>query len=86
MHHEQRTHVVDSRHPPCAADLVDTYHGHAVTDPGIVLHRHIKNRRLAAVGSIWALASLRSSPGARRHFDARRAAGDWNRQAQRHPV
>jgi transposase len=50
----------------------------------VVLHRHIKNRRLAAVGSIWTLASLRSSPGARRHFDARRAAGDWNRQAQRH--
>jgi transposase len=50
----------------------------------VVLYRHIKNRRMAAVGSIWALASLRSSPGARRHFDARRAAGDWNRQAQRH--
>jgi transposase len=50
----------------------------------IVLHRHIKNRRLAAVGPIWALASLRSSPGARRHYDARRAAGDWNHQAQRH--
>jgi transposase len=50
----------------------------------VVLHRHIKNRRLAAVGSIWALGSLRASPGARRHFDARRAAGDWNRQAQRH--
>jgi transposase len=50
----------------------------------VVLHRHIKNRRLAAVGPIWALASLRSSPGARRHFDARRAAGDWNHQAQRH--
>lgn len=50
----------------------------------VVLHRHIKNRRLAAVGSIWALSSLRASPGARRHFDTRRAAGDWNRQAQRH--
>jgi transposase len=50
----------------------------------IVLHRHIKNRRLAAVDSIWALGSLRASPGARRHFDARRAAGDWNHQAQRH--
>ena len=50
----------------------------------IVRHRHIKNRRLATVGSIWALASLRSSPGARRRYDARRAAGDWNRQAQRH--
>ena len=41
----------------------------------VVLHRHIKNRRLAAVGPIWALSSLRPSPGARRHFDARRAAG-----------
>jgi transposase len=49
----------------------------------VVLHRHIKNRRLAAVGPIWALASLRTSPGARRHFDARRATGDWNHQAQR---
>lgn len=50
----------------------------------IALHRHIKNRRLAAVGPIWTLASLRASPGARRHYDARRAAGDWNPQAQRH--
>ena len=50
----------------------------------VVLHRHIKNRRLAVVGAIWALGSLRASPGARRHFDARRATGDWNRQAQRH--
>jgi hypothetical protein len=33
----------------------------------VVLHRHIKNRRLAAVGPIWALSSLRASPGARRH-------------------
>ena len=49
----------------------------------VVLHRHIKNRRLAAVGPIWALASLRASPGARRHFDNRRATGDWNHQAQR---
>ena len=49
----------------------------------VVLHRHIKNRRLAAVGPIWALGSLRASPGARRHFDARRATGDWNHQAQR---
>ncbi|MEV0074406.1 IS110 family transposase [Amycolatopsis sp. NPDC050768] len=50
----------------------------------VITHRHIKNRRLAAVGPIWALASLRASPGARRHFDTRRAAGDWNHQAQRH--
>ncbi len=25
-----------------------------------------------------------ASPGAREHFDRRRAAGDWSRQAQRH--
>jgi hypothetical protein len=50
----------------------------------VALHRHIKNRRLAAVGPIWALGSLRAAPGARRHYDARRAAGDWNQQAQRH--
>jgi transposase len=50
----------------------------------VVLHRHIKNRRLTAVDPIWALSSLRASPGARRHFDARRTAGDWNHQAQRH--
>ena len=50
----------------------------------IVLHRHIKNRRLAAVGPIWALSALRHSLGARRHYDARRAAGDWNHQPQRH--
>lgn len=50
----------------------------------VVTQRRINNRRLAAVGSIWALASLRASPGARRHFDARRATADWNRQAQRH--
>jgi transposase len=50
----------------------------------VISHRHIKNRRLAAVGSIWAMSSLKTSPGARRHFDTRRAAGDWNRQAQRH--
>ena len=50
----------------------------------IVLHRHIKNRRLAAVGPIWALGALRHSPGARQHYDGRRAAGDWNHQAQRH--
>jgi transposase len=50
----------------------------------VVLHRHIKNRRLAAVGPIWALSSLRASPGARYHYDTRRTAGDWNHQAQRH--
>ena len=50
----------------------------------VVLHRRIKSRRLAAVGRIWALAALCHFPGARRRYDARRAAGDWNHQAQRH--
>jgi hypothetical protein len=42
----------------------------------VVLHRHIKNR--LAAGPDLALSALRASP-------ARRAAGDWNHQAQRHP-
>jgi hypothetical protein len=48
------------------------------------MHRHIKNRRLAAAGPLWAFSALRASPGARRHFDARRAKGDWDHQARRH--
>jgi len=51
----------------------------------VVLHRQIKNRCLAVVGSIWSMWSLRASPGARHHFDARRAARDWNQHAQRRP-
>lgn len=50
----------------------------------VVMHRHIKNRRLAAAGPLWAFSALRASPGARRHFDARRAKGDWDHQARRH--
>ncbi|SIH25674.1 transposase IS116/IS110/IS902 [Mycobacteroides abscessus subsp. abscessus] len=50
----------------------------------VITYRHIKNNRLAAAGSIWALASLHTSPGAKRHFQNRRERGDWNRQAQRH--
>ncbi|EFV12083.1 IS110 family transposase [Segniliparus rugosus] len=50
----------------------------------VIMCRQIKNNWLAAAGSIWAFGSLRSSPGARAHFEARRTAGDWNRSAQRH--
>lgn len=50
----------------------------------VITYRRIKNNRLASAGSIWALAALKSSPGAKRHFQARRERGDWNRQAQRH--
>ncbi|MFC7446854.1 IS110 family transposase [Rhodococcus daqingensis] len=50
----------------------------------VVMHRQIKNNRLASVGSFWTLVAIQSSPGAREHFDRRRTAGDWSRQAQRH--
>jgi transposase len=50
----------------------------------VITYRRIKNNRLAAAGSIWALAALRTSPGAMRHYRTRRERGDWNRQAQRH--
>jgi transposase len=80
---DDRTRFVDARGLKAFAGSAPTTR--ASGKKTIVLHRHIKNRRLATVGPIWALASLRASPGARRcHFDARRTAGDWNRQAQRH--
>jgi transposase len=48
-----------------------------------VLHRKVKNNRLAAAGYIWAFAALTASPGARRHYDRRRDAGDGHAAAQR---
>jgi transposase len=50
----------------------------------LVLHRRVKNQRLAAVGYLWTFAALRVSPGARTHYDQRRAAGDRHAAAQRH--
>jgi transposase len=50
----------------------------------VITYRRIKNNRLAAAGSIWALSALKTSPGAKHHYQARRDRGDWNRQAQRH--
>ncbi|MGW4985630.1 IS110 family transposase, partial [Streptomyces mirabilis] len=35
-------------------------------------------------GYLWAFSSLRNSPGARAHYDRRRAAGDRHVSAQRH--
>ncbi|SBS78807.1 transposase [uncultured Mycobacterium sp.] len=49
-----------------------------------ITYQRIKNNRLPAVGSIWALSALKASPGAKRHYQARQERGDWNRQAQRH--
>ena len=40
-----------------------------------VLHRRVKNQRLASVGYVWAFAALTASPGARAHYDRRKNAG-----------
>ncbi|MCX4564549.1 IS110 family transposase [Streptomyces phaeochromogenes] len=49
-----------------------------------VMHRKVMNKRLAAVGYLWAFSSLRNSPGARAHYDRRREGGDRHVSAQRH--
>jgi transposase len=48
-----------------------------------VTRRHVKNNRLAAAGYIWAFSALTASPGARAHYDRRKAAGDRHIAAQR---
>jgi transposase len=48
-----------------------------------VLHRRVKNQRLASVGYVWAFAALTASPGARAHYDRRKSAGDRHVAAQR---
>lgn len=48
-----------------------------------VLHRRVKNQRLAAVGYTWAFSAISASPGARAHYDRRRTAGDRHTAAQR---
>jgi len=48
-----------------------------------VLHRRVKNQRLAAAGYVWAFAALTASPGARARYDRRKAAGDRHAAAQR---
>ncbi len=48
-----------------------------------VLHRRVKNNRLADAGYTWAFAALTASPGARAHYDRRRHAGDRHAAAQR---
>jgi transposase len=48
-----------------------------------VMHRRVKNQRLASVGYLWAFAALTASPGARAHYDRRKATGDRHVAAQR---
>ena len=47
------------------------------------MHRRVKNHRLASAGYNWAFAALTHSPGARHHYDRRRAAGDRHAAALR---
>jgi len=49
----------------------------------VVLARVARNRRLADACHLWAFSALSSSPGARRYYDARRAAGKSHHQALR---
>lgn len=46
--------------------------------------RRIRNKRLADACHWWAFAALTWSPGARAHYDRRRAAGDHHNAALRH--
>ena len=48
-----------------------------------VLHRRVKNNRLAAAGYSWAFSAISASPGARDHYDRRKADGDRHAAAQR---
>jgi transposase len=48
----------------------------------VVLHRTVKNNRLAATGYLWTFAAIRLSVGARAHYNRRRLAGDRHAAAQ----
>jgi Transposase/Transposase IS116/IS110/IS902 family len=49
----------------------------------VVLARQARNQRLADAIYLWAFAALNASPGARRYYDNRRAAGDTHHAALR---
>jgi transposase len=49
----------------------------------LVMHRRVKNHRLASAGYNWTFAALSHSPGARQHYDRRRAAGEGHAAALR---
>lgn len=49
----------------------------------IVLARYARNQRLANTAHLWAFATLTASPGARHHYDQRRAGGDTHNKALR---
>ena len=78
---DDRTRFTDARSLKAYAGSapVTRASGKAIT----VLHRRVKNQRLAATGYIWAFAALTASPGARAHYDRRKATGDRHIAAQR---
>jgi hypothetical protein len=49
----------------------------------VVLARYARNKRLADACFLWAFAAITASPGARRFYDTRRAAGDTHNRALR---
>ena len=49
----------------------------------VVLARYARNHRLADAIYLWSFAALNASPGARRFYDQRRAAGDTHHAALR---
>ena len=51
-----------------------------------VLHRRVKNQRLASVGYVWAFAALTASPGARAHYDRRKSRRGPPRRRPTQPV
>ncbi len=80
--------IGDDRHRFTDARALKAYAGTApVTRASgrstAVSARRIKNQRLAATGYVWAFAALRPSPGARAHYDRRRATGDRHTEALR---
>ena len=48
-----------------------------------VTRRIVRNKRLGQAGHLWAFSLLTTSPGARAHYDRRRAAGDTHNAAAR---
>ncbi|MEU7900307.1 transposase [Nonomuraea sp. NPDC049152] len=49
----------------------------------IVMHRRVKNQRLAAAGYVWTFAALTHSTAARALYDKRRGEGDRHASALR---
>ncbi|WP_352244853.1 transposase [Actinoplanes sp. NBRC 103695] len=76
---DDRTHFTDARSLKgfAGAAPVTRASGRSL----VVSQRRIKNDRLAAVGFTWGLSALNQSPGARAHYDRRRATGDGHAAA-----